>query len=175
MDLGDDSRVTMEKMRVAVLRRPGEIQIEERAVPVPAPEQVLVRIRCAGVCGSDVHYYQEGRIGRYIVEKPLILGHECAGEVVALGPGVTLPTVGTRVAIEPGTPCGHCRYCRLGRYNLCADVVFMATPPIDGAFAEYVVWPADFTYRLPDHVSFEDGALLEPLAVGMHAIRRAAL
>jgi L-iditol 2-dehydrogenase len=162
-------------MKAAVLHRPGEIRVEQRQVPEPGPGEVLVRVRAVGVCGSDVHYYKEGRIGRRVVEKPLILGHECAGEVVALGSGVSHLRIGSRVALEPGVPCRRCRFCMSGRYNLCPDVTFMATPPVDGAFVEYIAWPADFTYPLPENLGYAEGALMEPLAVGMHAVRRARL
>jgi L-iditol 2-dehydrogenase len=165
----------MSSMLAAVLYRPGDVRVERRAVPDPGAGEVLVRIRAVGVCGSDVHYYAEGRIGRYVVERPLILGHECAGEVVRHGPGVSAPQIGTRVALEPGAPCRRCRYCQAGRYNLCPQVVFMGTPPVDGAFAEYVAWPADLAFPLPENVSLAEGALIEPLAVGMHAMRRASL
>lgn len=165
----------MSAMKAAVLHRPGEIRVEQRQVPEPGPGEVLVRVRAVGVCGSDVHYYKEGRIGRRVVEKPLILGHECAGEVVALGSGVSHLRIGSRVALEPGVPCRRCRFCMSGRYNLCPDVTFMATPPVDGAFVEYIAWPADFTYPLPENLGYAEGALMEPLAVGMHAVRRARL
>ncbi len=165
----------MSAMKAAVLHRVGEVRVEERQIPEPGPGEVLVRVRAVGVCGSDVHYYKEGRIGRYVVEKPLILGHESAGEVVALGPGVSNLSVGSRVALEPGVPCRRCRTCKSGRYNLCPDVTFMATPPVDGAFVEYIAWPADFTYPLPENLGYAEGALMEPLAVGMHAVRRARL
>lgn len=165
----------MRDMKAAVLQRPGDVRVEELKVPEPRAGEVLVRVRAVGVCGSDVHYYREGRIGRYVVEKPLILGHESAGEVVELGPGVSHISVGARVALEPGVPCRRCRYCKSGRYNLCADVTFMATPPVDGAFVEYIAWPADFVYPLPKNLGCAEGALMEPLAVGMHAVRRARL
>lgn len=162
-------------MKAAVLQRPGEIRVEQMRIPEPGPGEVLVRVRAVGICGSDVHYYKEGRIGRYVVEKPLILGHESAGEVVALGAGVSHISAGARVALEPGVPCRRCRTCKSGRYNLCPDVTFMATPPVDGAFAEYIAWPADFVYPLPENLGYAEGALMEPLAVGMHAVRRARL
>lgn len=165
----------MTRMKAAVLHRPNDVRLDEVPVPTPAPGEVLVRIRAVGVCGSDVHYYKEGRIGAYVVDKPLILGHESAGEVVAVGPGVRGVAVGARVAIEPGVPCRRCRQCLRGRYNLCPRVTFMATPPVDGAFVEYVAWPAEFVYPLPDTLSYAEGALMEPLAVGMHAVRRARL
>ncbi len=165
----------MSGMKAAVLHRPGDIRLEQVEVPTPGPGEVLVRVRAVGVCGSDVHYYKEGRIGRYVVEKPLILGHESAGEVVALGTGVSHISAGARVALEPGVPCRRCRYCKSGRYNLCPDVTFMATPPVDGAFVEYIAWPADFVYPLPENLGYAEGALMEPLAVGLHAVRRARL
>ena len=159
-------------MRAAVLTDTEQFELEERERPTPAADEVLVRVRDVGICGSDVHYYQHGRIGDYVVESPLVLGHESAGEVVAVGDDVTHLGAGDRVTLEPGVPCRRCAHCRSGEYHLCPDVTFMATPPHDGAFAEYVAWPADFAYRLPENVSFRAGALCEPLSVGIHATRR---
>ncbi|MFB6074177.1 MAG: NAD(P)-dependent alcohol dehydrogenase [Haloarculaceae archaeon] len=159
-------------MRVAVLTEPGEFAIEERDRPVPDDDEVLVEMGEVGICGSDVHYYEHGRIGDYVVESPLVLGHESAGTVVAVGDGVTGLASGDRVTLEPGVPCRRCAHCKRGEYHLCPDVTFMATPPDDGAFAEYVAWPADFAYRLPDAVSLAEGALCEPLSVGIHVCRR---
>ncbi|EJN60168.1 NAD(P)-dependent alcohol dehydrogenase [Halogranum rubrum] len=160
-------------MRVAVLSPELELTLEDRDRPDPGPDDVLVRMRSVGICGSDVHYYEHGRIGDYVVDSPLILGHESAGEVVAVGENVDDGRVGERVTLEPGVPCRRCEHCARGEYNLCADVTFMATPPDDGAFAEYVAWPADFAYTLPDNVSMDEGALVEPLSVGIHVARRA--
>jgi L-iditol 2-dehydrogenase len=160
-------------VKVAVLHAAGEIRIEERDRPRPGPREVLVQVTAVGVCGSDVHYYEHGRIGPFVVDAPLILGHESAGRVVELGEGATKHAVGDRVALEPGVPCGRCRECRAGRYNLCADVVFFATPPIDGAFAEFVAIHEDFAFGLPDSLSDEEGALMEPLSVGVWACRKA--
>lgn len=160
-------------MKAAFLKKPGKIEIEELEKPVPGPGEVLVRVCSVGVCGSDVHYYRHGRIGSYVVQKPLVLGHECSGEVVEAGPGVKGLSVGTRVTIEPGIPCRKCWHCKTGRYNLCPDVSFMATPPVNGAFAEYVTVPEDFAFRLPENVSFDEGALIEPLAVGLYSMERA--
>jgi L-iditol 2-dehydrogenase len=126
-----------------------------------------------GVCGSDVHYFEHGRIGQYVVDRPLVLGHEAGGEVAAVGPGVSTPRVGQRVSIEPGVPCRSCRQCLAGRYNLCPDMRFFATPPIDGAFCEYVVMPVAFVYPVPDSISDDAAGLLEPLSVGVWACRRA--
>jgi L-iditol 2-dehydrogenase len=153
----------------AVLHAPGDIRLEERERPEPGPLDVVVEIRSVGVCGSDVHYYEHGRIGSFVVESPLVLGHESMGVVVGRGERARRHEVGTRVALEPGVPCGRCRECRHGRYNLCPDVVFFATPPIDGAFARYVVIHEDFAYALPDAVADDEGALLEPLSVGLWA------
>jgi L-iditol 2-dehydrogenase len=142
-------------------------------MPVPGPKEVLVRVAAVGVCGSDVHYYEHGRIGSFVVRSPLVLGHEAAGEIVDVGPDVRSRRVGERVALEPGVPCGACRECRAGRYNLCADVRFFATPPIDGAFANYVTIHEDFAFPLPSSMSNEAGALIEPLSVGVWACRKA--
>ncbi|MBI2940824.1 MAG: NAD(P)-dependent alcohol dehydrogenase [Chloroflexi bacterium] len=156
----------------AVLHGVGDLRLEERPVPSAGANEVLVAVQSVGVCGSDVHYWQRGRIGSFVVRVPLILGHEAAGVVVAVGPGVTHPREGDRVAIEPGIPCRMCVFCKSGRYNLCPDVRFLATPPVDGSFTRYVAHAADFCYCLPNDVSFDEGALVEPLSVGLHACRR---
>jgi L-iditol 2-dehydrogenase len=161
--------------RAAVLVRPREIVIERRPVPTPAPREVLVEVASVGVCGSDVHWYAHGRIGDLVARSPLVLGHECAGRVAAVGSEVTKHAVGARVCLEPGVPCGRCRECRAGRYNLCVDVAFFATPPIDGAFAEFVTIHEDFAFALPDGMSDDVGALMEPLSVGIWACRKAGI
>jgi len=160
-------------MRAAVLHGPGEVVIEERPVPRPGPAEVVVRVRSVGVCGSDTHYYDHGRIGSFVVEAPLVLGHEAAGEVTELGPGVTRLTVGQRVSLEPGVPDLTCEQCLAGRYNLCPDMRFFATPPIDGAFAEYVVVHEAFAHPVPEIISDDAAALLEPLSVGIWACTKA--
>ncbi len=160
-------------MKAAVMPKPMEIMLEELPVPGPAPDEVLIQVMAVGVCGSDVHYYQHGRIGPYVVEKPIILGHECSGVIVACGDRVTQFSPGDRVAVEPGVTCGTCAYCKSGRYNLCPDVAFLATPPIDGAFVQYIRHRADFVFPIPDSLSFEDAALVEPFSVGIHALQRA--
>jgi len=159
-------------MQCAVLYGVEDVRIEQRAIPQPQPHEVLVRITRVGVCGSDVHYYRHGRIGDFIVNTPMILGHESAGVIESVGSAVDGFATGDRVTIEPGYTCRQCAYCKSGRYNLCPDVTFMATPPIDGAFCEYVAWPADFCYPLPDSMSFEDGAMMEPASVGLWAAKR---
>ncbi len=156
----------------AVLAAVGDLRIEDRPTPRPGPGDVVIGVRSVGICGSDIHYWEHGRIGDFVVESPLVLGHEAAGVVEDVAADVTDLKPGDRVAIEPGVPCRRCAHCKSGRYNLCGDVRFMATPPIDGALARYVVHPADFCYRLPDHVSLDGGAMLEPLSVGVHACRR---
>ncbi|MDP6125424.1 MAG: NAD(P)-dependent alcohol dehydrogenase [Candidatus Latescibacteria bacterium] len=143
--------------------------------PVIKPHEALVQVRSVGVCGSDIHYYAHGRIGGYIVEPPFILGHECAGEVVALGSLVSGLSVGDRVAVEPGVPCRRCEFCAGGRYNLCPDVVFLATPPMQGAFCEYISHDAEFLFKLPDEMNFADGAMLEPLSTGIQAVKRSGM
>ena len=161
--------------RAAVLTRPGEIVLEDRPVPVPGPREVLVEISSVGVCGSDVHYYEHGRIGPYVVRAPLILGHESAGRVAALGAEASRHALGDRVTLEPGVPCGRCLQCRAGRYNLCPDVVFFATPPVDGAFTNFVTIHEDFAFALPPTLSDDVGALMEPLSVGIWACRKAGV
>jgi len=163
------------KNQAAVLYAPHDVRIEERPVPKPGPKEVLIEIKAVGVCGSDVHYYEHGRIGSYVVRQPLILGHEASGIIVDVGEGVNKGRVGERVAIEPGIPDGVCEQCRSGRYNLCPNVRFFGTPPIDGAFTNYVTIPESFAYKLPDQMSDEEGALIEPLSVGLWACRKAML
>ncbi|MGW2918297.1 NAD(P)-dependent alcohol dehydrogenase [Streptomyces angustmyceticus] len=160
-------------MRAAVLHGPGRLSIEERPVPAPGPGEVLVRVEAVGTCGSDVHYYRHGRIGDFVVREPLVLGHEAAGTVVACGPGTDARRAGRRVSIEPGTPCGSCDECRPGRYNLCPDMRFLATPPVDGAFCQYLAVREDFAHEVPDTLTVEEAALLEPLSVAVWACRKA--
>jgi L-iditol 2-dehydrogenase len=159
-------------MRAAVLVEAGRIELEERAAPEPGPGEVLVDVRAVGVCGSDVHYYEHGRIGDFVVEAPMVLGHESAGVITAVGPGVTGLAVGQRVSVEPGVPDRSCAQCLAGRYNLCPDMRFFATPPIDGAFAEQVVVHQAFAHPVPDSMSDDAAALLEPLSVGIWACRK---
>ncbi|MET0692536.1 MAG: alcohol dehydrogenase catalytic domain-containing protein, partial [Propionibacteriaceae bacterium] len=123
----------------ALLLRQGEIAVEPGPVPSPGPHQVLIEVATVGICGSDVHYYDHGRIADFVVREPLVLGHEASGTIRAVGSDVTDREVGQRVAMEPQETCGRCVQCTSGRYNLCPDVQFFATPPVHGAFAEYVV------------------------------------
>lgn len=162
----------MAENRMAQLTEIGKIELADCARPSPAHGEVLVKIEYCGVCGSDVHFYRFGKIGKKEAPFPFILGHECSGVVVEKGEGVDTLEVGDRVALEPGVPCGVCKMCREGLYNLCPDVHFMAAPPYNGALRKYLTHPADMCFRLPENMSFQDGAMLEPLAVGMHAARR---
>ncbi|MGI6704801.1 MAG: NAD(P)-dependent alcohol dehydrogenase [Clostridia bacterium] len=161
------------EMWAAVMPEVGKIRMEKREIPVPKDNEVLVRIKHVGICGSDLHYFEHGRIGSYVVENPMILGHESAGEVVETGKDVEDLRPGDLVALEPGITCGTCEFCKTGRYNLCPDVVFMATPPYDGAFVEYVAYPRDMVFKLPEGMDTLEGALIEPLAVGFHAVHQA--
>jgi L-iditol 2-dehydrogenase len=156
-------------MRASVLTGPQTIELQERPVPQPVADEVLVRVGSVGVCGSDVHYYKHGRIGSMVVDGPLVLGHEVGGTIAAVGGAVDPARVGQRVALEPQRPCRRCRQCKTGHLNLCPDMEFFATPPIDGAFCDYVTLPADFAHPVPDSLSDAAVGLLEPLSVGIWA------
>jgi L-iditol 2-dehydrogenase len=156
-------------MKVALMTDIRKMAFTERPIPTPAADEVLVKIEYVGICGSDIHYYEAGRIGNFIVQPPFVLGHEAGGTVVEVGANVTNLAVGDRVALEPGKTCGKCEWCKQGKYNLCPDVQFFATPPVDGVFQEYVAHEADLCFKLPDNMSTLEGALIEPLSVGFHA------
>jgi L-iditol 2-dehydrogenase len=150
-------------------------KLSERDIPMPVPEsrQVLVQIKAVGICGSDVHYWHNGRIGSFVVEKPMVLGHECSGIVIDAGSGAKGLKRGDRVVIEPGEPCRKCAYCMSGRYNLCRDIAFFATPPYDGCLLEYVVFDSNFVYKIPDEIEdFGLATLAEPMAVGVFSTSR---
>ena len=155
--------------KVAIMTDIQKMDFEERPIPQPKDDEVLVKLDYVGICGSDLHYYETGAIGDYVVKPPFVLGHEPGGVVVEVGNDVKHLQVGDRVALEPGTTCGPCEFCKEGKYNLCPDVVFFATPPVDGVFQEYVAHEANLCFKLPDNVSTLEGALIEPLAVGFHA------
>ena len=158
-----------ETMKMAVMEGIGKMGYTQRPIPAPKADEVLVKLEYVGICGSDMHYYETGAIGDYVVKPPFVLGHEPGGTVVEVGSHVTHLKVGDKVALEPGKTCGHCEFCRQGKYNLCPDVVFFATPPVDGVFQEYVAHEAALCFKLPENVSTLEGALIEPLAVGFHA------
>jgi len=162
-------------MKAAVLLGKGKVAIEDRPIPSPKANEVLLKIQRVGVCGSDVHYYTHGRIGQFVVKEPLILGHEASATVAGLGRDVKNLSEGDRVAIEPGYTCRTCRYCKSGLYNLCPEVVFLATPPVDGAFCQYLAWPADFVFKVPEAMTFDQAAMMEPTAVALWSCRRAPI
>ncbi|KAK9853643.1 hypothetical protein WJX84_011854 [Apatococcus fuscideae] len=157
----------------AVLHRANDLRFEHHDLPEEIPRgYVRVGIRALGICASDLHYLHQGRIGKAIVDRPMVIGHETAGQVVALGPEVTGLEVGNRVALEPQVPCWHNIYPRAGRYNLDPGMKYFATPPVHGALARFVDHPAYQSFKLPDNLSFEEGAMVEPLSNGMQACRR---
>lgn len=146
-----------------------KMEMREVEVPKIKEDQVLIKLEYVGICGSDVHYLEHGSIGDFIVNGDFILGHECAGEVVEIGSKVTDLVVGDKVALEPGATCGQCEFCKSGKYNLCPDVEFLATPPYHGCLENYIAFPANMCFKLPSNITTKEGALVEPLAVGMHA------
>lgn len=154
----------------------GKDQMVVKDVPMVdcGDDDVVVNIKAVGVCGSDVHFFKEGRIGPYVPQPGHIIGHESAGVISAVGKNVKHRKVGDRVAIEPGTPCGQCEFCQSGRYNLCLDMMFLGHPDPcrEGAMAEYVVTKASSTFILPEEMSFAEGAMMEPLAVALMALKR---
>ncbi|MGQ9516374.1 MAG: alcohol dehydrogenase catalytic domain-containing protein [Anaerolineae bacterium] len=162
-------------MRAARLYGVRDIRLDTIPVPEPGPAQVLLKIASVGICGSDVHYFLDGRIGSQVVTAPIILGHEFAAHVVRCGAGVEGLTAGQLVAVEPGMPCGACEPCREGHPNLCLHVRFCGSPPVDGVLAEYAVMPAANCFPLPAGVSPDEGALLEPLGIGLHTVDLAHL
>ncbi|TPJ83183.1 NAD(P)-dependent alcohol dehydrogenase [Mesorhizobium sp. B2-6-2] len=163
-------------MRALVLEKKGELSLREIALPQDiGADDVRIAIHTVGVCGSDVHYYTHGAIGSYIVREPMVLGHEASGTIVEVGANVTSLKVGDRVCMEPGVPNLSSRATKLGIYNVDPDVRFWATPPVHGVLAPYAVHPAAFTYKLPDNVSFAEGAMVEPFAIGMQAAARARI
>lgn len=155
----------------AFMRGTDKMIIKEIERPKAGPGNVVVSLEYVGICGSDVHYYHSGRCGSYEVDldQDFMLGHECAGTVAEVGEGVTSLKPGDRVCLEPGITCGKCEFCKAGKYNLCPDVVFFATPPVQGCNEEFVEFPANMCFKLPDNVSTKEGALIEPLSVGFHA------
>mgnify|MGYP000394405049 CR=1 FL=1 len=162
-------------MKVAVMNGIGKMGYTTRPIPTPKEDEVLVKLEYVGICGTEIYTLSLHdalpicAIGNYVVKPPFVLGHEPGGTVVEVGSAVKHLKVGDRVALEPGKTCGHCKFCREGKYNLCPDVVFFATPPVDGVFQEYVAHEANLCFKLPDNVSTMEGALIEPLAVGFHA------
>ncbi|GAB3602972.1 NAD(P)-dependent alcohol dehydrogenase [Microbacterium aureliae] len=163
----------MNRMRAAVLMEAGRIEIEQRPVPQPAPDEVLVRVTAVGVCGSDVHFYHDGALGDWTVTEPLVLGHESGGVIVAVGSDVDPARVGERVSIEPQHPSSTSAETLRGEYNLDPDMRFFAVPGTDGAFQEYVTIQSHFAHAVPDSVSDHAAALMEPLSVAIATARKA--
>lgn len=164
------------KRKAAYLVAKSEVRIMEEMLPGLKEGQVLIRVHAVGICGSDVSYYTKGATGMGAIQYPHILGHECAGEVVEAGTGHNSLKPGDRVAVEPGVPCGACEYCRSGRYHLCESMAFMSSAVKktggEGGMAEYIIRPSDYVYRIPDSMSYEQAAMIEPLSVAMHAVER---
>lgn len=170
----------MKNKRIAALMTDkNEIAVKEIEMVYPGDNEVLIKIEKIGICGSDITYYTKGESAIGKIKYPHILGHECAGTVVQTGKNVIKLKTGDRVAVEPGKPCFKCELCKSGKYNLCDDMIFMSTPNEDpnktgeGAFVEYSVRPAELCYKLDDGISFEEGAMIEPLSVALHAIEKA--
>ncbi len=160
-------------MRASVLLRAATLEVQERPVPVVGPDQVLVQVSSVGVCGSDVHFYREGGLGDWVVTEPLVLGHESSGTVVAVGVAIDPSRIGERVSIEPQRPTTTSRETLSGRYNLDPEMEFYAVPGVDGAFAEYVTIQSHFAHAIPDAMSDDAAALLEPLSVAIATARKA--
>jgi L-iditol 2-dehydrogenase len=159
--------------RCAYLDSNHKFTILKEPKPKLTYDEVLVRIVANGICGSDIHFYHEGRLGNFTVTKPYIPGHEASGVIEEVGKGVENFVPGDHVVIEPGIPCGKCRYCKIGRYNLCKDVIFLSAPPINGTFCDYITIRSDCIHKFPEDMSFEQAALIEPVAVAIHAVNRA--
>lgn len=155
------------------LKATGVLELESGEVPEPGDRDVLLKMDTVGICGSDVHYWTHGRIGDFVLKAPMILGHEGAGVVHRVGAKVSHLKPGDRVAIEPGYPCRTCDFCKVGRYNLCQEMTFCATPPVHGNLRQFYSHPADFCFKIPDSMTMEEAALMEPTSVAVHACRRA--
>ncbi|ERE84200.1 sorbitol dehydrogenase [Cricetulus griseus] len=153
-----------------VVHEPGDIRLENYPIPESGPNEVLLKMHSVGICGSDVHYWQHGRIRDFAVKKPMVLGHEAAGTVIKVGEMKHLKP-GDRVAIEPGVSRETDEFCKIDRYNLTPSIFLCAIPPDDGNLCGFYKHSAYFCYKLPDSVTFEEGALIAPLSVGIYASR----
>src|SRR3954470_8046567 len=166
----------MTTMLALALEKQHELTLRDIDLPLEVgPGMVKIKIHTVGVCGSDVHYYTHGKIGPFVVDAPMVLGHEAAGTVVEVGAGVMHLKIGDRVCMEPGIPDPNSKASRLGMYNVDPPVRFWATPPIHGVLTPFVVHPANYTFKLPANVSFAEGAMVEPFAVGMQAATKAKI
>ena len=164
-------------MEALVIHAPGDLRVEDVPTPELGPGQLRVRVRCGGICGSDLHYYRHGGFGTVRIQEPMVLGHEVAGVIEAVGSAVNTFAAGERIAVSPSRPCGLCRYCQEGLQNHCLDMRYygsaMRMPHVQGAFRQQIVCDASQAHRLEPHVSDAEGALAEPLSVALHAVRRA--
>ena len=164
-------------MEALVIHAPGDLRVEQIATPELGADQLQVRVRCGGICGSDLHYYRHGGFGTVRIKEPMVLGHEVAGVIEAVGAAVGRFQAGDRVAISPSRPCGLCRYCQQGLQNHCLDMRYygsaMRTPHVQGAFRQQIVVDTSQAYRLADTLSDGEGSMAEPLSVALHAVRRA--
>jgi L-iditol 2-dehydrogenase len=161
------------KMRAAYMQEEGRIELDTTDVPEVFDQQVLVRVRAVGICASDVHSFSHGVTGEDKMPLPYILGHEASGEIVATGKLVKALKTGDRVVMEPGVPCGRCEFCRSGRYNLCKEIRFWASPPVNGVLCEYTAHEAAYCYKIKGDIAFDVASLAEPLSVGVYAAQRA--
>ncbi|MDM0113666.1 L-idonate 5-dehydrogenase [Variovorax sp. J22R133] len=164
-------------MEALVIHAPGDLRVEEFPTDELGPGQLRVRVRCGGICGSDLHYYQHGGFGTVRIQQPMVLGHEVAGVIEAVGEGVTAYAPGERIAVSPSRPCGLCRFCQEGLQNHCLDMRYygsaMRNPHVQGAFRQQIVVDAYQAHRLADHLTDQEGAMAEPLSVALHGINRA--
>ena len=158
--------------RLAYLDKDHSFAVREEPIPQPGNQELCVKIMANGICGSDIHFFRDGRLGNFVVTDPYVPGHEASGRVFSLGAGVNRYAVGDSVVVEPGIPCGRCRVCRSGRYNLCGSVRFLSAPPENGTFCDYLVIRADSVHPMPVGVTYEQGAMAEPAAVAVHAVNR---
>ena len=163
-------------MEALVIHAPGDLRVEEVPTPELGAGQLRVRVRCGGICGSDLHYYQHGGFGTVRIQEPMVLGHEVAGVIEAVGPGVSGFTAGQRIAISPSRPCGLCRFCQEGLQNHCLDMRYygsaMRMPHVQGAFRQQIVVDTHQAHLLADHLSDGEGAMAEPLSVALHGVQR---
>ncbi|XP_038895302.1 sorbitol dehydrogenase [Benincasa hispida] len=173
MSQGGSGEDGVEENMAAWLLGVNNLKIQPFHLPPLGPHDVRVKMKAVGICGSDVHYLKTLRCAHFVVREPMIIGHECAGIIAEVGADVKHLVPGDQVALEPGISCWRCSLCKEGRYNLCPEMKFFATPPVHGSLANEVVHPADLCFKLPENVSLEEGAMCEPLSVGVHACRRA--
>ena len=163
-------------MKALVLEKKLELSLRDIDLPSNVGDtDVKIQMHTVGICGSDVHYYQHGKIGPFVVKEPMVLGHEGSGTIVEVGNKVSNLKIGDRVCVEPGVPNIHSKEYMKGIYNLDPDLTFWATPPHHGCLTPHVIFPSKFVFKLPDNVSYAEGAMIEPLAVGLHAAEKAKI